>query len=90
MTKFWTYVYIDYDLLSDDLNSAEGIMPVLMWATKEEAIAAAEADHKGRCEDEDYAPLEWKQGFPFYDSIAALPEDSTQIIVYPITLQEKS
>lgn len=90
MTKFWTYAYIDYDLLSDDLNSAEGIMPVLMWATKEEAIAAAEADHKDRCEDEDCAPLEWKQGFPFYDSIAADIDDQARITVYPITLEEKS
>lgn len=48
LTQVWTYAIIDRDLLADDLDSAEGLMPALFWLTKDAAEAALIADLQTR------------------------------------------
>lgn len=88
LITIWTYSWVDYDLLSDDLNSAYGIMPQTGWVSKESAMEAAERDsldrHEG--EDLDYKPLEWKQRHESEEIFTAEPDDSNVVYVYAVNI----
>ena len=64
MTQLWTFEDIDYDLLRDDPSGADGISPRMLWRTKEEAKAAAEAEIMQQVRDGLLTlehPIEWEE-----------------------------
>ena len=60
----WTYAIIDWDLLTDDRETASGILPAHFWLTAEEAQAALMEELRSRFdEDIDYCGDQPGSGF---------------------------
>jgi len=84
--KIWTFVSIDWDLLRDDLDSAESIGPCHAWTTMEQAMDAADRMWQEEQENlgEDWEPLAWTiEG----DTAKASFDIDYTIEVYPMTLE---
>lgn len=93
--QVWTYACVDYDLISDDVQGALGVMPHHAYFTFEAALIAACAAHRTEFEElyesEDpahcpaYEPLEWRLSGED-GTHEAHYNDSEVWVVYPILL----
>lgn len=94
--QVWTYVCVDYDLISDDVQGALDVMPHHAYFTFEAAMVAACAAHRIEYEElhdseervdwPKYEPLEWQRSSEDGAHQAYDNGGSEVWIVYPILL----